>query len=98
MTNDTRRALEDAIISYGVAKALHATSEPEMRPVAENALSQAWDRVQDAIDEVEKGNPTRCDNCEGTGIVMRMGSDNMDMMEWDCPDCRGTGKLWDLGD
>ena len=53
MTNDLRRALEDAIISYGVAKVLHATSEPEMRAVAENALSQAWDGVQDAIDALD---------------------------------------------
>ena len=54
MINDMRRTLEDAIITYGVAKVLHDMSEPEMRAIAENALSQAWDRVQDALDEIER--------------------------------------------
>lgn len=53
MTNDTRRALEDAIISYGVAKVLHTSSEPEMRELANNALCEAWDRVMNILDEID---------------------------------------------
>jgi len=53
MTNDTRRALEDAIAAYGVAKALHATTEPAMRPLAENALAEAWDRIEILLDALE---------------------------------------------
>lgn len=92
MTNDTRRALEDAIITYGVAKALHATSEPAMREIADNALCEAWERVEQALDALEVKTLVRCDNCKGTGTVLRMGIDN-DMMEWDCLYCQGTGKI-----
>ena len=53
MSNDTRRALEDAIITYGVAKALHATSEPNMREIADNALCEAWERIEQLLDTME---------------------------------------------
>lgn len=54
MTNDARRALEDAVISYGTAKALHATSEPRFREVAMNAVCETWDRMMNILDEMER--------------------------------------------
>ena len=53
MTNAARHALEDAIITYGVAKALHATSEPNMREIADNALCEAWERIEQLLDAME---------------------------------------------
>ena len=54
MTNDARTRLEDAIISYGAAKALHAATEVEFREMAHEACAEAWDRVEICLDEMEK--------------------------------------------
>ena len=53
MTNDTRHRLEDAIISYGAAKALHAATEAEFREMALAACAEAWDRVEICLDEMQ---------------------------------------------
>ena len=55
MTNDTRHRLEDAIISYGAAKALHAATEAEFREMAHEACAEAWDRVEICLDELQQG-------------------------------------------
>ena len=59
MTNDARHTLENAIVAYGAAKALHATVEAEFREIAENALAEAWERVMNAITAIDADAPRR---------------------------------------
>ena len=54
MTNDARRRLEDAIISYGAAKALHAATDVAFREMAHEACAEAWDRVEICLDEMQE--------------------------------------------
>ena len=54
MSNDMRTRLEDAIISYGAAKALHAATDVEFREMALAAVAETWDRVEICLDEMEK--------------------------------------------
>ena len=94
MTNDVRHRLEDAIISYGAAKALHAATDVEFREMALEACAEAWDRIEQCLDTLEvKAEPRKCEYCNGTGIDGRMGADNMDIIEFDCSECGGTGTI-----
>lgn len=35
-----------------------------------------------------------CASCNGEGVTYAMGSDNMDLDDWPCEDCKSRGYLW----
>ncbi len=55
MIETQRKRLEDAIIQYGAAKALHAGTEtPYVREMARKAVTVAWELVSQTIDDIAK--------------------------------------------